>query len=70
MICVLNATCQTSITFDIDFIVYYYQMELEYFARTEEKLRRLYHVVYFLVPEFRKRSKTKKHPRHKPIIDQ
>ena len=56
MICALNATCRTNIIFDIGFIGYYYQMELEYFVRTEEKLRKLCHVVYFLVLEFRNRS--------------
>ena len=53
MIYVHNVTCPTSTIFDIGFIGYYYQMALEYFARTEEKQRKLCHVVYFPVLGFR-----------------
>ena len=53
MICVHNVTCRINTIFDIGFIGYYCQMALEYFARTEEKQRKLCHVVYFPVLGFR-----------------
>ena len=53
MICALNVTCRTSTIFDIGFIGYYCQMALEYFVRTEEKQRKLCHVVYFPALGFR-----------------